>query len=293
MNTSPVMSHRFMVSGRLLLVWTGFILGCFPCCADEPKSAGKSRESLLAEERGELMRQLILAAEVTSPTAGFPTKFDSKPLLRYSDPARGAIAASVWKLGSEGRPKALLAMELHRSKYQRPCVMYEYMSLTTTPFAVQAEAIDWTPSSTLFEFKPIKDARPAEKTAARRLIQMRELAKRFAASEVVDNERCELRLLPQPIDRYKPWDKETADGAIFLFAFGTNPEVVLFLETDGDEWNYSAGRMTGAQSVSVTLDDNTVWTGAPLEEGRKSPYTGSVAAVVVPGFTADGKEVAE
>lgn len=286
-----IQSFRF--SRALLVAGVGFLLGFASGAADEPKPETKSRESRLTEERGELMRQLIQAAEVTSSTAGFPTQFDAKPLLRYSDPARGALAASVWKLGSEGRPKALLAMELHRSKYQRPCVMYEYMSLTTTPFAVKAKAIDWTPSSTLFEFKPIKDARPADKTAPRRLIQMREIAHRFAASEIVDNERCELRLLPQPIDRYKPFDKDNADGAIFLFAFGTNPEVVLILETNGETWTYSAGRMTGAQTVTLTLDGNAAWNGAPLEQGRKSPYTGSLTAIVIPGFDADGKDVTE
>ncbi|MDP1798552.1 MAG: hypothetical protein Q8K78_13755 [Planctomycetaceae bacterium] len=240
-----------------------------------------------------MMRQLIMAAEVASKAEGFPTHFESKPLFRYSDPARGSIAASVWKLGGEGRPKALLAMELHRSMYQRPCVMYEYMSLTTTPFSVKAKAIDWSPESTLFEFKPIKDMRAPEKTAARRLIQMRELAHRFAASEVANKEHCELRLLPQPIDRYKPFNRDLADGAIFLFAFGTNPEVVLILETDGTDWTYSAGRMTGAQSVELTLDGKTAWVGAPLQGGQKSPYTGSVAAVVIPGYTADGKELTE
>ncbi len=261
--------------------------------ADDANKTTKSREDVLVEQRFELMRSRIAAAEVECQEAGFPRKFEPKPIFRYSDPARGAIASSLWKLGHEGRPKALLAMELHRSTQQRPCVMYEYSSLTTTPFVLTASDMNWSPKSTLYEFQTLPDMRPPEKTAPRRLIQMREAAHRFEGAEIVDNEKCELRLLPQPIDRYRPNKADYADGAIFLFAFGTNPEVVLLMESDGTEWTYALGRMTGAQSVSITLDGKPVWHGAPLEKGPASSYTGSVTAIAIPGYAADGTELKE
>lgn len=56
-----------------------------------------------------------------------------------------------------------------------------------------------------------------------------------------------------------------------LLMFGTNPEIVLFLESDGTDWTYAAGRMTGAETVTMTLDVETVSDGPPLESGPSPP----------------------
>lgn len=153
--------------------------------------------------------------------------------------------------------------------------------------------MDWSPAGTLFEFKPIpKSPAPAE-TPQLRLRQLREAARRFAAHEEVKNERCELRLLPNPVDRYSPSKDDRADGAIFLFTFGTNPEIVLLIESDGKQWRYAAGRMTGAQVVVLTLDDTMAWEGAPCQPGRDSPFTGSITPIAIPGIAEDGTEIKE
>ena len=145
--------------------------------------------------------------------------------------------------------------------------------LTTTPFSLKSDDMDWSPSGTLFDFKPIPKAPAPAATPQLRLRQLREAARRFASHEEVKNERCALRLLPTPIDRYTPSKTERSDGAIFLFTFGTNPEVVLLIESDGKRWSYAVGRMTGAQVVVVTLDNAVVWKGRPLEMGRDSAFT--------------------
>ncbi len=261
--------------------------------ADESTLATKSRDEVLARQRLEAMQQRIEAAETESREPGFPTKFAPKPIFRFSDPARGCVAAAVWKLGDTGRPKALITTELHRTTFGKPCIAYEYSSLTATKFSVRSDDIKWSAPGTLYEFKAVPNGPVPEKTALRRLIQMREIAKRFVAVEEVDKERCELRLLTQPVDRYVPSNAENADGAIFLFAFGTNPEVVLMLESDGTKWNFAAGRMTGAQSVSMTIDDVIAWQGLPLQKGNESPYTGSISPIEIPGVGSDGSELKE
>lgn len=256
------------------------------------KSGEKSRAELLAVQRFELMQKRVTAAKITSKAEGFPTQVESRPLFKYSDSARGYVAAAVWKLGAEGRPRALLATELNPALFGRPRISYEYISLTDTPFTLKSDDMQWTPSKTLYQFRPIPDAPIPEKTAARRLIQIRDIGKRFAAHEEVFREKCELRLLPQPVDRYVPSMAERADGAIMLFTFGTNPEVVLLLESDGETWNYAAGRMTGAEVVIVTLDNKVAWEGAPLQKGSDSPFTGSISAIDIPGINRDGTESA-
>jgi hypothetical protein len=253
----------------------------------------QSRSEALASERFEMIRRHVAAAEIRADEAGFPTRFAARPIFKYSDPARGHVAAAVWKLGDEGRPRAILASELDRFNNGKPCISHEYSSLTTTPFSIGLDGMHWTPNGTLYEFKVFPEAPAPEKTPPRRLLQIRELAKRFAGHEVVGNEKCELRLLPQPVDRYVPSKAERADGAIFFLTFGTNPEVMLLIESDGKQWSYAAGRMTGAQEVVLTLDQAIAWEGAPLQKGNNAPFTGSIAPVDIPGISADGREIDE
>ena len=125
------------------------------------------------------------------------------------------------------------------------------------------------------------------------MLQLRAIAKRFAGEELVGKEKCELRLLPQPIDRYTPSSADRADGAIFIAAFGTNPEAVLFIESDGKAWNYAAGRLAGASTISLTIDGATAWEGAPVRYGSNSPYTASNAVADIPGIAPDGGEIKE
>ena len=216
----------------------------FSLRADEKQEAREGREEVLATRRFDLMRKKVAAAKSQSGEAGFPSQFAANPIFKYSDPARGYVAAAVWKLGGEGRPRRL-ATELDRRDHGAPCISYEHLSLTATPFSLRSDDMDWSPAGTLFEFKPIPKAPTPAKTPQLRLRQLRETARRFASHEEVKNEKCELRLLPTPVDRYSPSNADQADGAIFFFTFGTNPEVVLLIESDGKTWSYAAGRLTG------------------------------------------------
>ncbi len=49
--------------------------------------------------------------------------------------------------------------------------------------------------------------------------------------------------------------------------------------------------MTGAQVVTLSLDEAVAWEGAPLEMGRDSPFTGSITPVDIPGIAPDGSEI--
>ncbi|MBS0202236.1 MAG: hypothetical protein JSS49_04995 [Planctomycetes bacterium] len=281
--------HRFLVGCALALVVS---VNAMVWSEDDKPPA--TRAETLQAQRFELMQSHIAGFKVESDETGFATRFAPKPIFKYSDPARGYVAASVWKLGEQGRPKALIAVELHRAAYSKPSICFEYASLTKSPFTVLAdEKRIWSPKGTLYEFMPIPDAPEPESTPQLRLIQMRSFAKRFASNEIVDNETCDLRLLPQPVDRYAPSSAKLADGAIFFFTFGTNPEVVLLIESDGQRWEYAAGRLTGAEKVVLTYDSKLVWSGPPLQSGLDSPFTGSVIPTLIPGLGADGKELPE
>src|SRR4051812_36419798 len=104
----PALTTRRPLLGGFLLVVTSACL----VSADERDGEPSRRDEILAARRFELMQSRVAAARVRAGEAGFPEKFATGPIFKYSDPARGYVAAAVWKLGEGGRPRALLASEL-------------------------------------------------------------------------------------------------------------------------------------------------------------------------------------
>ena len=248
-------------------------------------------DAKLTAKRQALMQERMAAIEVKSSEPDFPPHFASESIFKYTDPARTYVAAAIWKLGDKGRPKALMSTELRRQFAGTPRIIYEYLALTTTPFTAKGGDVNWSPEGSALEFKPIPEAPLPEKTPERRLLQLRALAKRFGGYEVLGQERSELRLLPQPIDRYAPSSEERADGALFLFTFGTNPEVALLIETDGKAWTYAAGRLAGAGKIALMLDEKPAWEGTRVRYDAKATYTATNAPIEIPGIAPDGSEI--
>jgi hypothetical protein len=98
-----------------------------------------------------------------------------------------------------------------------------------------------------------------------RLRQAREIARRFTAHEFwdPDNSRSELRLLAQPVHRYSDEKDGLQDGAAFVLAHDTNPEIVLLVEALGKDletarWHYSLARL-GSAEIHVELEGKEVW----------------------------------
>jgi hypothetical protein len=217
------------------------------------------------ERRLDLMRSAVTGLEVESaalPRAALAVA--PKPLLRYSDPTRGGsqeagatvlLDAAVWRLGTKGRPTALVTTEIYQARDSSRVFAYEFLSLVGSPFNLKhpTQPIRWTPSSSGLVLKELPDAPKPAATSAARLIQMRELAKRFAVKERFNDAPIECRLLTQPIDRYHSDADKISDGAIFAYANGTNPEVGILLETDGGHWRFAALRLTAAE-CGVWLD---------------------------------------
>ena len=194
----------------------------------------------------------------------------AQPLLRYSDPTRGngikedaavnvLLDAGVWRLGAEGRPTALVTIEIYESPNGARVLAYEFLSLTDAKFALKhkTERVRWDATGSSLDLKDLPDAPKPAATPAARLAQMRQLARRFGATERVKEDAIECRLLAQPIDRYQSEADKIVDGAIFALANGTNPEVGVVLESDGERWRYGVVRL-GAAEMTVTLDGRSI-----------------------------------
>ncbi len=193
-----------------------------------------------------------------------PLEMLSNPLMTYGDAARNNEAGTLWAWGKSGRPVAIL--ELYRNiGIGQPWV---HAQTLTSPELIQLKGPTghrWTPKKSHFVLNDVPDSPEVSSQPAVRLRQMKEISRRFEAHEFWDpsNSRFELRLLVQPIHRYQDEAAKLTDGAVFVLAHGTNPEVLLQIETHAGEkpprWKYSLVRL-GSAELHVLLDGKEVWT---------------------------------
>jgi hypothetical protein len=136
-------------------------------------------------------------------------------------------------------------------------IMHEFHSLCPEPLhAGRRGGSGWLPQEPGIKLEPIPDAPDPAGNPARRLTQMRDLARRFTAQVQREGSKWEMRLLPQPIYRYEITDEHApvVDGAVFTFVWtaGTDPEVLLVIEarrTDaGVRWQYAPARFTNCEA---------------------------------------------
>jgi hypothetical protein len=190
------------------------------------------------------------------------TKFriQAEPVLRFTNPVGGSRdgAMFVW-LEEDGRP-AVAAQMLWNP---RQIWLEEFSSLSASPLLARSpDGRVWSPSKGGVSFKPVPDAPKPAETAERRLRQMRELAESFSAEHFYKGRIWnKLRLLTKPFARYGKSSSEVQDGALFCFSHGTDPEVLLMLESrpgkDGPEWQCAFAPMT-------TFATNAFWKGKEI-----------------------------
>lgn len=244
-----------------------------------PKEDAPAKEATAAEQKGAkrlaVFRKAVQELQVESETITDKARltFPDKPILRYNDITRNFFDASVWRLGTKGRPTALLTLEMYGNRGKSALLMHEFTSLADTKFTVDTPlGVHWHPHDTDCKFKPVPDAPEPAATPALRLAQMREISRRFACVSTYNKQVLPLRLLTQPLDRYEDPEAGIQDGAIFAFATGTNPELILLLEAGPKGWTYGLSRSALAQ-LDVTIDDKPVFSFPQFYgEGRENDY---------------------
>ncbi len=196
-----------------------------------------------------------------------PLKFREEPVFRLGkqpadDVEDGAIF--FW-LAENGRPAASLQIFLVKNA-TAPNGMWahEFNSLSTDSLIGTRRGLpSWSPSRPGLEYHRLDDAPKPAATAAIRARQMRAIMQDFHATDYFkDKTWSVLRLLPTPVARYGEAGSAVIDGALFVFAIGTDPEVCVFLEVRqgnaGPEWLYAMGPMT-CFSVKGMYKNKEVW----------------------------------
>lgn len=240
--------------------------------AQEPAPDGEKER----QERLALMKQQAAEYTLTSDGGGKLTLHD-EAILRFSSPV-GGVPDGIVVMWKEGERPAVFA-QVFQIKDGR--WLHECQSLASGGFKMQiGDQVFWQPKEPAGAFQLLPDAPAPAATAGRRLVQMKAIAAEFSAADdfkinSTDQEatRHELRLLPTPVYRYQDSESGIADGAVFAFVHGTDPEVFLVLEnrTGGGKsaWHYALAPMT-CWSVSAKRNEKTVWT-APERLNKSTP----------------------
>lgn len=210
-------------------------------------------------------------------------KLVPKPILTFTNPVRERDqhgAAYVWT--SDGRPEVFGAIwsVITPEDSTKRHLSHEFHSLSLVPIYSKHErrtsrrglVPDWTADKAGIERKKIPDAGTPAKRASLRLTQMRRLARRFQAKippGVIDGEGS-LRLLPQPLYRYRSKSHRVIDGGIFAFVMGTDPEIILLIEAvesqGGHEWQFAAAQFSNLP-MRLDYQGTKIW-----ECSRATPY---------------------
>lgn len=196
-----------------------------------------------------------------------------EPVLRWGNGIRGATNGGTFLWTAKGVPVATCC--IWWSDPRTICLTFGSL----TEKAIQAEKRGrtiWHSTKPGLEYRDVPDAPAVARSAATRLTQLRNIAREFRAVLVYGDQGTEdLRLLPQPLYRYASDDSAIKDGAVFAFATGTDPELILQIEAVGDDdalrWRYAATRRTSGV-LRLSHKDNVVWSCSRTEGAFGEPF---------------------
>jgi hypothetical protein len=215
-----------------------------------------------------------------------PLKLEAQALMHYTNPVRTRDQhGSIFLWTEEGRPAVFGSIwsAINLQDRTMRVVTHEFHSLVEAP-DVRATRRD----QTLWDCREpgvswqimAEESTPAASRPAR-LVQMRSITRRFTA-RIQTQDESELRLISQPLYRYREKTPGAADGAIFSFAMTTDPELLVLIEdreTEGKPAWYVAFARFGNQAMTLNEGERRVWScerGTPgRSEGRYHLFFGA------------------
>jgi hypothetical protein len=246
--------------------------------AKPEKEAGLSEEvkaTRLAEEK------LVSRIEVETQTDDdkwTKVKRIEKPLLYFTEDTDIRWVGSLWAWGDQGRPVAVLEL------YQNNGGRWNFGIFNTSGGKVRASRDGnpwWSENQSDVIVTDIQRAPAPAAEAPQRQRQLKLLAQKFTGHEVrPNNSRFELRRLERPVQTYRDADHGLLEGGLFIFAYGTNPELLLFVEARADPkdkskavWQFLVGRAT-SMALHLESDGKEVFAcpNARGLNGPKKPY---------------------
>lgn len=205
-----------------------------------------------------------------------------KPILNLTNAARKNLQGSVFVWTQDGRPAILVTFITFTV---RDGFMYRHQtnSMLEQPLRALLNGREvWTPKAASLVWHEFGSPMAGD-SGARRLVQMRGLAKEFAGEKFeLEGTRIELRVLPQPIYRYSSAKHDVVDGAMFILSESTEPTIYVIIEAFKNAESQTEFRWAAFPSHFITLNlylgKEKVWSVPESEiiaytrEGQK-PYS--------------------
>jgi hypothetical protein len=229
----------------------------------EKSSDEKSMSQRIASKRLEFIKtsvgkyEMVAGQEEKSRLSLVP-----EPLLRFTNPVSG-LQDGCFILWTSEASRPMVGAQVFLTNEN--LWIHEFQSLASEPISATLEGETvWSPDKAGATSKLVPDAPQPASTTVQRLIQMREIANRFNASDEFEGrvQSDELRLLTRPLFRFGKADTQTLDGALFAHAHGTDPELLIIVEAIRIEssyhWHYALAPMTG-YALKANLDGQPEW----------------------------------
>lgn len=246
--------------------------------ADAQVATSQSKDKAQDKSTEKLSKQLQLfyrtsatAYDFSPETIKTPLRVSKQPVLSWTSHGReGLWSGDVFVWTHQGRAEVIGCLGSWPITDNKRGVFEEFHSLARNPMTgliLDSQSV-WNPATPGAQFRPVPNVSPPAKSRARRLIQMRRIAKPFSAKMKEGDKTDSLRLLTQPIFRHediKPPDQASVvDGAVFAYvsSVGTDPEVLLAIEcVEKDSrfhWEYAPVRFTHRE-LWLHHKDHEVW----------------------------------
>lgn len=242
-----------------------FLVSSFAGADDAPSGTDANDQPGVEQTRQQRMRRLVDSYEVfCDEDATRPAKLREEPIFRWSNPERAAIAGDMYLWTNQGRPHATIGIWT----YDDVKDSHELQSLAVSPFIARGSLYsDWRPSAPGVEFRRVETQLAPATSAALRLGQMRQVARERFVARMTKNSGSveELRLIPQPLYRYDECPDGVIDGAMFAYAVGTDPEVLLIMEVrEGESGHelYAAFGSATSNPAEGDFDGESIWSNA-------------------------------
>jgi hypothetical protein len=236
-----------------------------PAAELESADATEAREAIeLARE--EVAKYVFYLSDDREATL----QLRQEPILRWTNHLRRRFYGDVFIWTHKGRPEAVATITNSYGGYH--AMETEAHSLSLGKFtATREDQPIWHPASAGLQLARVPEAPEVADSSTHRLQQMRGIARQFSAISSPGPQPLQLRLLPQPVYRYASTDPHVSDGAMFVFANGTDPDVFLLVEAREVRaktiWHYAIARFNSHVALQVSCNDRVVWTAPRLRGG--------------------------
>ncbi|QDV88412.1 hypothetical protein [Planctomycetes bacterium TBK1r] len=189
--------------------------------------------------------------------------FHPNSLLHWSNPVIGVIYGNVFVWTEDGRPEVIGSILQWYEPHKH--ATHEFHSLSARPVEGSHDGkLVWKTTKPGVQLKPITQAPIVDESPFVRLRQMRSITRQLEVTSInKEGEKYNLRLLSQPLFRYGNDKSNVLDGALFSFVQGTDPEVIVLIESRKNDsgtlqWHLAMMRMA-ALEFTAKLRGREIW----------------------------------